>query len=71
VEITGGILGDEFKQIAQQFEKSRRKRNTFFYDSFDASTATEARKAEETAKALISAIKRRIAESNPQLKFGV
>ena len=69
VEITGRILGEDFDLVVQQFEKSRRKRNIFFYDSMDSSTLTEAKKAAESAKALVAAIKLKISELNPQLKF--
>lgn len=71
VEITGKILGSEFSLIIKQFDRLRKKRNVFFYDSEDSHNFTEARKAIETAKELLSEIKNRIASLSPQytLKF--
>jgi uncharacterized tellurite resistance protein B-like protein len=35
VEITGKILGEQFDLVVLQFERLRKKRNVFFYDSID------------------------------------
>ncbi len=69
VEITGKILGIEFGLLVRQFDRLRKKRNVFFYESEDTGNLTEARKAFETATALLEAIKKRIKELNPQLSF--
>jgi uncharacterized protein (UPF0332 family) len=69
VEITGLILGKEYELIVLQFEKFRRKRNLFFYDSVDTSNATEANKSVETARKLIEAIQKQIQIQNPQIHF--
>jgi uncharacterized protein (UPF0332 family) len=62
VEITGKILGEQFDLVALQFERLRKKRNVFFYDSMDTGNLAEAKKAAETAKQLIKAIKDRISQ---------
>ena len=62
VEITGKILGEHFDLVVLQFEKLRKKRNVFFYDSIDTGNLAEAKKAAETAKQLIKAIKDKIAQ---------
>jgi uncharacterized protein (UPF0332 family) len=62
VEITGKILGAQFDLVVLQFERLRKKRNVFFYDSIDTGNLAEARKAAEVAKQLISAIKVKISQ---------
>lgn len=62
VEITGKILGEQFDLVVLQFERLRKKRNVFFYDSIDTGNLAEAKKAAETAKQLIKAIKDKISQ---------
>jgi uncharacterized protein (UPF0332 family) len=69
VGITGNILGPEFNIIAKQFNRLRKKRNVFFYDSEDAHNLTEAKKAIEVAKELFVEIKKKIKSANPQQEF--
>jgi uncharacterized protein (UPF0332 family) len=71
VEITGLILGKEYETVVLQFERFRRKRNQFFYDSVDTANATEAKKSAETAQKLIAAIKKQIKMLNPQIEFEI
>jgi uncharacterized protein (UPF0332 family) len=71
VEITGLILGKEYETIVLLFEKFRRKRNLFFYDSIDTANATEAKKSAETAQKLIEAIQKQIKMLNPQIEFDI
>lgn len=66
VEITGRILGQEFNIIVKQFNRLRKKRNVFFYDSEDAHNLTEAKKAIEAAKKLFVEIKKKIKSVNAQ-----
>jgi uncharacterized protein (UPF0332 family) len=68
VEITGLILGQEYNSVTMQFEKFRKKRNIFFYDSYDSANIGEARNALETARKLITAIKDLISSLDPQQK---
>jgi hypothetical protein len=69
VEITGLILGKEYETVVLLFEKFRRKRNLFFYDSVDTANVTEAKKSAETAQKLIEAIQIQIKIQNPQIQF--
>ena len=71
VETSGKILGPNFDLLIKQFEKLRRKRNIFFYDSADSSNLAEARKAGESAKKLIASIKENISQRSLQLKFNL
>jgi len=67
VEITGKFLGNDLSSLIRQFNKLRKKRNSFFYESEDANNFTEAKIAVNTAKKLISAIKQSIIKLNPQI----
>jgi uncharacterized protein (UPF0332 family) len=69
VEITGIIMGPRFKLLIRQFDRLRKKRNVFFYDSEDAHNLTEARKAAETASKLFHEVKKKIQLLNPQQKL--
>lgn len=66
VELTGEILGPRYGLLVQQFERMRRKRNVFFYDSEESVTDTETQTALETAQELLAAIEQKIAGANPQ-----
>lgn len=66
VEITGAILGQEFRAVIGQFDRLRKKRNVFFYDSEDAHNLTEAKKALEIAKRLFVEIKKKTGKLKPQ-----
>lgn len=69
VEVTGGILDKKFELLINQFNKLRKKRNIFFYDSIDKQNFTEAKNAIKTAKELIKAIGKKIKDLNPQTQF--
>lgn len=69
VEVTGLILGPKFALITQHFDRLRKKRNVFFYDSEDARNFTEARKAIETAEELLAGIMTKIKVLKPQQEF--
>lgn len=69
VEITGLILGPDYELTVIQFEKLRKKRNTFFYDSTDTANIAEAKKALVTAEKLIAAIRELINDLNPQTQI--
>jgi uncharacterized protein (UPF0332 family) len=66
VELTGDLLGADYKALVQQFERLRRKRNVFFYDSEESITDTETQTALETARKLLTAIEEKIAHADPQ-----
>jgi hypothetical protein len=46
-------------------------RNIFFYDSIDTGNKGEAKLAAEIAKKLISAIKNKVSEHNPQTEISI
>lgn len=69
VDTSGKILGPDFDLLVKQFEKLRRKRNVFFYDSEDSSNVAEAKKAGDTAKELIALIKENILQRTSQMKL--
>lgn len=66
VELSGVILGKDFGLLIKQFDRLRKKRNVFFYDSEDAKNQTEAKIALKTAKQLLQEIKKSIHKNNPQ-----
>ncbi len=69
VEITGKLLGEDFDLLIKYFDRMRRSRNIFFYDSLDANNETQARKAFETAGVLSKVVKDKIRKNNPQFDF--
>jgi len=69
VEITGKVLGKQFNTLIKQFDKLRKKRNVFFYESEDSYNFTESKKAIVTAKNLLKEIKKKIKKINPQQSF--
>ncbi|MFH0948366.1 MAG: HEPN domain-containing protein [Elusimicrobiota bacterium] len=69
IEITGKILGQKFGLLIKQFDRLRKKRNVFFYDSEDTHNFTEAKNAIVTARELINEVKRKINAFNPQQTF--
>ena len=71
VEITGKLLGEDFDLLVKYFDRMRRSRNTFFYDSLDSNNEAQANKAFEMAGALLKVVKDKIRKNNPQidLKF--
>lgn len=69
VELTGIILGPEHANSIRSFNKYRKKRNLFFYDSEDTGNMEEARKALEVAKGLLDKTKTAVEKLNPQIRF--
>ena len=65
VEITGKLLGKKFDLLVQYFDRMRRNRNIFFYDSLDTNNKAQAKKAFETAGELLKVVKATIRKSNP------
>lgn len=66
VEITGRILGKDYELLVKHFERMRKKRNTFFYESQDAHNLTEAKRAAVVAKELVELLKQKIITLDPQ-----
>ena len=69
VELTQYLLGKEYSTLVARFEKMRRKRNIFFYESDPFGTLTEAENALKAASQLVQIIHERIRKENPQLHF--
>ncbi|MEI8012939.1 MAG: hypothetical protein WCI27_10765, partial [Candidatus Omnitrophota bacterium] len=69
VEITGKLLGEKFDVLIQYFDRMRRNRNVFFYDSIDANNEAQAKKSFETAGSLLKVVKDTIRKNNPQADF--
>jgi hypothetical protein len=70
VEITGGLLGKEYGLVVKYFDRMRRSRNLFFYDSLDTGGQAQARRSLGTAEKLLEAVKAKITERNPQFGLG-
>lgn len=66
VEITNILLGKEYALLVEKFERMRRNRNTFFYESDPFGTLTDAKLSIEAASQLILAIQKLIQKGNPQ-----
>ncbi len=66
VDFTRDALGRGFDALASRFERLRKRRHDFIYESKNYVTAEEAAGAIETAKKLLDEIKRLIKVSNPQ-----
>ncbi len=69
VEITGKLLGEKFDLLIQYFDRMRRNRNVFFYDSLDTNNEAQAKKSFEIAGELLKVVKDMIRKRNPQSDF--
>jgi len=69
VEFTSYFLGKEFKALAEQFDRMRRKRNIFTYDVDIAISKTDAINALNTATKFVDLMKELMQKENPQLEF--
>jgi len=69
VELTEKILGKTYAALVHKFERMRRQRNLFFYESDPFGTRTDAENSLKTAAELIRAIEELIRHENPQLHF--
>ena len=63
------FLGREFKVIVEQFDRMRRKRNSFTYEIDISISKSEASNALEKAKRFVDLIKGIIQKENPQMGF--
>lgn len=71
VELTKVLLGSAHRAIAGHFERLRRRRNTFFYDSMGGANRSEAESASASAERLITAVEEKILERDPQYGLGL
>ncbi|HHT9105412.1 MAG TPA: HEPN domain-containing protein [Candidatus Wujingus californicus] len=69
VEFMFHSLGKEFKEIAEHFDRMRRKRNIFTYEIDISISKTEADNAFDTAVKFVNLIKEIIKKENPQIEF--
>lgn len=70
VELTHALLGKDYSELVERFERMRRKRNLFFYESDPFGTRAEAENALKAASQLLRVIQETIRKRNPQLHFG-
>lgn len=66
VDVAGVILGTDYQELIARFNRLRRKRHDFIYDSKNQTTLREARLALKTARELIEKISSAIRKENPQ-----
>jgi len=66
VEFTKLILGEEYDSLISKFNRMRRQRHNFIYDSKNHITYHEAKSSLETAKKLTNRIIVLVREENPQ-----
>ena len=69
VELTGTLLDTRDALLVEKFERMRRRRNLFFYESDPFGTLTDAEHALETASQLIHLLEAAIQREHPQLHF--
>jgi len=69
IELSGEILGEEFKSIVKKFDRMRRKRNQFTYDPFLPVSKIEAENALKTAEEFVKIVLKLVQKENPQLRF--
>jgi uncharacterized protein (UPF0332 family) len=69
VEMTSGILGDQYKNLTEQFETMRRKRNEMTYETAGLLPRSEAQKAFSDAIPLVKKVLTEVKSRNPQLEL--
>jgi uncharacterized protein (UPF0332 family) len=69
VEMTSAILGDRYRDLTEQFEIMRRKRNEMTYEAGTLFSKSEAEKAFSDAIALVKKIFIEVKSQNLQLKL--
>jgi len=69
VGMTSAILGDKYKNITEQFETMRRKRNEMTYETGGLLSRSEAQKAFSDALSLVKRILAEVKFQNPQLEL--
>ena len=70
VEITGKLLGEDFDLLIKYFDRMRRSRNIFFYDSLDTNNEAQAKKAFEIAESLLKVVKDKRRQEEKFMKPG-
>jgi uncharacterized protein (UPF0332 family) len=67
VEMTAAILGAKYRNLTEQFETMRRKRNDLTYEAGTLLSKSEAQKAFADAVELVKKILNEVKAQNPQL----
>ncbi|MDP3012394.1 MAG: hypothetical protein Q8N27_06715 [Candidatus Hydromicrobium sp.] len=66
IDFTKLILGNEYQNLTNRFNRMRKRRHDFIYDSKNNITYKEAKASLDAAKSLISKIEDLIKEESPQ-----
>lgn len=66
IEVAGNILGSEFGDLIEKFDKMRRKRNQFTYDPLLPLTDQETKEALQTAEKFSVEVKKRLEKEDLQ-----
>ena len=66
VEFTKLLLGDEYHSLISRFNRMRRRRHDFIYDSKNHITSDEVKSSSATAKKLINKIIILVKQESPQ-----
>ena len=69
IEVAGEILGKEFSELINMFDKMRKKRNQFTYDPMLPLSLTEAKSALRTSDDFYKKVKSFLDKKYPQLKL--
>ncbi len=69
VDVARKILGKEFSELINRFDKMRRKRNQFTYDPMLPLSMTEAKNALNTAGQFQSKVRKFLNDKYPQLEL--
>lgn len=71
IELTGEILGRDFKDFIIKFDRMRRKRNQFTYDPLLPVSISEAKNALKTAEDFVDKTITWFKKENPQLQLDI
>ena len=69
IEFVDKLLGANYRDLAEEFDRMRRKRNIFTYEVGAPISSTEADNAITSAARLVELIRSTIKKSNPQQEF--
>lgn len=69
VDLTSAILGEKFRDLTEQFERMRRKRNDLTYQGGTLLSKSEAQNALSSAISFIQNILKKVKTQNPQLEL--
>ena len=69
VDFCAEILGDDFRNLTERFNRMRIKRHDFIYEPERPIPRTEAEKSLESAERFVKEIRDKIQKANPQKKL--